>query len=783
VSASEPIAGCRHCGSAILDRRAPAGFCCQGCAQVHGLILSCGLARYYELRTEAIAPVDATILRGGDFTWLRAAQSLADSAGSRSIRLGLRGVSCIGCVWLIEKTLGDEPGLVAARVNAHQAAVTIEWNAGADLAAAAEKLCAFGYLIVPEGQAGQAVDDGLSLRIGLCGAFAMNAMLNAIPGYMGLRADEAYAGVFRLLSAGCATLSLLVGGTFFLTRALASLKHRQLHMDLPISLGLLAAYFASFVGWAWGLPTLEYWDFVSLFTFLMLVGRWTQERAIETNRRRLPATSPQLRTVPVYADEHSVTPTRQAPVAELKAGQIYGVPAGQVAPVCGRLLDAAAELSLVWINGESEPVPYPQGRLIPSGGLNLGQHEIRVCAAEDWADSMVRKLSETSGDGAFRPRTLERILTIYLGTVIVIALLGFGLRGALTHDWGAALQSAISVLIVSCPCAIGLAFPLATELTVGALRRSGVYARDPRIWERALSVRRVVFDKTGTLSLETPRLTNPEALAELPAQARAALATLVDQNLHPFGRGLREALGVAAVRTCEGRLESIPGKGMVLQDAHGTRWTLGRPDWHRRPASPAAGSETEFCRNGERLALFSFAEEPRPHAAEEIAALRAQGLEVFVLSGDRPAKVAALLQAVGLPPSAGLGDLSPEQKATWIREHDGKHTLMLGDGANDALAFTEATLRGTPVVDLSLLEQKADFYLLGRDLRGLSKLFAMTRLRRRVLTEVFVFTVSYNVLVIALSLAGLMSPLLATVLMPASAILTLLHVTARLRRR
>jgi Cu2+-exporting ATPase len=222
--------------------------------------------------------------------------------------------------------------------------------------------------------------------------------------------------------------------------------------------------------------------------------------------------------------------------------------------------------------------------------------------------------------------------------------------------------------------------------------------------------------------------------------------------------------------------------GMAFIDSTGIRWTLGRPDWHRPASGPAPGAQTEFCRNGEQLALFSFQEEPRPNAAEEIAALRAQGLKVFVLSGDRPAKVAALLQAVGLPASAGLGDLSPEQKAAWVRDHDGQHTLMLGDGANDALAFTEATLRGTPVVDLSLLEQKADFYLLGRDLRGLSKLFAVARLRRRVLTEVFLFTVSYNVLVIALSLAGLMSPLLATVLMPASAILTLLHVTARLRR-
>jgi Cu2+-exporting ATPase len=781
VSASE-TSSCRHCGSAILDRRAPAGFCCQGCEQVHGLILSCGLARYYELRTDAIAPVDAAILRGGDFGWLREAQAQAATAGRKSLRLGIRGVSCIGCVWLIEKTLTEEPRLVAARVNAHQGALTVEWDDGADLAAAAAKLCGFGYLLVPEDQAGETEDNGLTLRLGLCGAFAMNAMLNAVPGYMGLRADDAYAGVFRLLSAGCATLSLLVGGSFFIVRAVAALKHRQLHMDLPIALGLVAAYLASFAGWAWALPTLEYWDFVSLFTFLMLVGRWTQERAIEANRRRLPAASPLLRTVPVYADERSAQPSRHAPVSELKAGDIHGVPSGQVAPVCGRLLTSDAELSLVWINGESDPIPYPQGRLIPSGGLNLGPQELRVRAAEDWADSMVRKLSETSGEGAFRPRLLERILTAYLGAVLALALLGFGLRGALTHDWGAALQAAISVLIVSCPCAIGLAFPLATELAVGALRRSGVYARDAGIWERALAVRRVVFDKTGTLSLETPRLINPDALARLDATEKAALAALVDHNLHPFGRGLREALGASVATTLEGRLESIPGKGMALTDANGRRWTLGRVDWHRASEGSTPGAQTEFCRDGARIALFDFAEEPRPHAAEEIAALRALGLEVFVLSGDKPAKVAALLQSVGLPAQAGLGDLSPEQKADWIRRHDGGRTLMLGDGANDALAFTEATLRGTPVVDLSLLEQKADFYLLGRDLRGLGRLFALARLRRRVLTEVFAFTVAYNLLVIGLALAGVMSPLLATILMPASAILTLLHVTARLRR-
>jgi Cu2+-exporting ATPase len=381
------------------------------------------------------------------------------------------------------------------------------------------------------------------------------------------------------------------------------------------------------------------------------------------------------------------------------------------------------------------------------------------------------------------PRQLERILGLYLGVVLTLAALAFGLRGALTGDWPQALQAAISILIVSCPCAIGLAFPLATELAVGTLRRAGVYLRDHRVWERALRVRQVVFDKTGTLTLESPRLGNPEQLTGLPAEARRALFALVNTNLHPFGRSLREALAQhedpAAIA---GTLSNIPGAGVMLTDAQGVRWTIGKPGWQGSAPAPTGMSAAEFCRDGTRLALFLFAEQSRAYAKEVIDGLRADGVAIFILSGDQSEKVAALLGQLGLTASSGLGGLSPEQKADWIRRHDGATTLMLGDGANDALAFSEATLRGTPVVDLGLLEQKADFYLLGRDLRGLGRLFAVARHRRRVLIEVFLFTIVYNLVAIGLSAAGLMSPLLATVMMPTSAILTLLHVTWRMRK-
>ncbi len=776
MSASETTSACLHCGSPITDPAAPVGHCCAGCAQVRRLILDCGLAKFYELRGEAVPPVSAANLETADLGWLAEAQQGAEALGRRELRLGLRGLACVGCVWLVEGRLAGRDGILDARVNPDSGTLRLRWEPGADLTGAAADLRRFGYRMTPDdGKADET--DGLTLRLGLCAAFAMNGMLHALPGYLGMPADDPMAGVFRLINVGLATLSLLVGGSLFVARAWAGLRARQLHMDLPIALGLLAAFAASFVGWSAGRPDLEYWDFVSVFTFLMLVGRWTQERAIAANRRRLPESGPVARKVTVHGDGGR---TREAEPAALKVGDEIGVPPGHLVPVSGRLLSAPTDLSLAWINGESEPVAFPTGRRVPAGALNVGPSPLRLSAEETWGDSLLRRLRDAGGDGAFRPEELGRILGLYLAVVLAIGLGAFGWVGFGQGDWPEALQRMISVLVVSCPCAIGLAFPMATELAVGALRRRGVYVRDASVWERARRIRRVALDKTGTLTLEHPTPTDIAGLLGLDAAALSALVRLTESNLHPFARGIRECLPAGAT-PAEGALLFHPGLGAELTTANGVRWTLGKPGWQGSAEGAAGASATELSRDGTRVRLITFREALRPGARADIDRLRARGLDVTVLSGDSPDRVRAKVAELGLPATAALGALAPADKAAWIRK-EGERTLMVGDGANDALAFAEAALRGTPVVDQSLLEQKADFYLLGRGLGGIARLLEVADLRRRVLTEVFVFALAYNALTVGLALAGHMSPLLASVMMPTSAILTVLHVTARLRK-
>jgi Cu2+-exporting ATPase len=290
-------------------------------------------------------------------------------------------------------------------------------------------------------------------------------------------------------------------------------------------------------------------------------------------------------------------------------------------------------------------------------------------------------------------------------------------------------------------------------------------------------VKKIIFDKTGTLTLETMALLDPDELASLSPEEKSALLTLVQDNLHPVSCCLRELLLAEGVEPAAlPRPAETIGSGLEIQ-VEGSLWRLGRPGWAGQGRGDAL-----FTRNGEMLASFCFCEEVRPDAAGEIAALRREGRDIYILSGDRPAKVSATAVRLDLPATHCLAEMSPERKASWVKAKDKQDTLVIGDGANDSLAFDHAWASGTPAIDRGLLEHKADFYFLGRGLNGIRSLFAAAALRRLTNRRVTGFAIAYNAVAITLCLAGVMRPLLAAILMPLSSLVSLAIVFTSMRR-
>lgn len=779
---------CRHCGAP-----APAGaeFCCAGCTYVFRLVNEAGLDAYYDIKDPVTTPADPGLLQARDWAWLQEAQTAAEARarhGMAELVLDIQGVSCAGCVWLIDRLFQQQQIEGRIETNAQTGQVRLQWTVppssppsstpplAFDAAAFARRLQTFNYLLGPADDAPPTRSESRALagRIGLCAAFSMNVMLFTLPHYFGMEASFTYARLFDTLAMVFATLSLLAGGGYFLKRAVAALRARLLHIDLPIALGIVGAYAGSLVGWAMGREDYMYFDFVAPFILLMLVGRWAQIAAIERNQRRLLRRQPMAPRVRVRQPDGTLAALSPERV---EAGMVFEVESGQHLPVEARLDSAEAAFSLAWINGEAESRVFRAGQRVPAGAQVVSRAPATFAATQAWTDSLLARLLQPAPRHEARSRLLERVIQAYLVGILALATLaGLGWLLA-TGDPVHAGAIVTAILVVSCPCALGLAFPLVEEWATVALRRRGVFLKAADVWERLRRVRTLAFDKTGTLTLETPVLQNPHALDALHPEARAALLALVADNPHPVSRTLHEAVLAAGVGPAlPGEVAETIGAGVTLGP-----WSLGKPGWRDQAVHPAASGDVVLARDGQALAVFRLTDAPRADAAAEIAALRAGGLEVAILSGDRHEKVDTLARALDLPCGAARGELSPQAKADWVDQHDADSVLMLGDGANDSLAFDRAGCRGTPIIHRGMLAKRADFYYLGKGIGGIRALLEVNAARHRTQRVLLIFMIAYNLTTVGLATAGLMAPLLAAVLMPLSSLATLAIVALGMR--
>ncbi len=776
---------CEHCGTEFSPGAGGERFCCKGCEYVAELISEQGFAQFYDLKQGlAVAPVRSRPFEEHDFSWLgpkvaAAEVKAADRGDAARLDLGLEGISCVGCVWLVEKLFARHPGSIRAAANPSSGRLHLEWvPEQCELEVFLRELCQFGYVAAPAGMAGGDHERRrLASRLGLCGAFALNTMVFSLPGYLGMPADFEFAALFRLVAFLSATLSMLVGGGYFMDRAWRAARAGSLHIDLPIALGLVAAYAGSIAGWVAGSERLMYFDFVSIFVFLMLGGRYLQTSAVERNRRRLMRQQPVPEAVPC-ADDPEKTVGRE----EILPGLKFRLGPGQALPVSGVLAEGEADFSLEWIHGEADPLRFSAGGRLPGGAILLSRTPAVVEAGERWEDSLLAKLTANTGGDRGSPG-LDRVLRVYLLVVLALGAVALGFW-AWRGDWLTGAQAMISVFVVSCPCALGVAIPLADDLAGSAMERLGVFVRSASLWPRLRRVRRVVFDKTGTLTLERPVLENPEAVSGLDDAAALALARMTRGSLHPVSRSLLEALGSRGQKLLAGHGDAetreFPGLGVV-----GGNWSLGKAGWsgEGEGRSPAESSGSELRENGTLRASFHFRESLRPGAAATLRNLERSGLSLHILSGDHPEKVRLMAEALGIPGPQAIGWLSPEEKASRVKALDQQDTLYLGDGANDSLAFDASLVTGTPVVDRSLLESKADFFTLGAGLEFLPDLLGTATARALAVRATFGFALLYNLTTVAFSMAGHMSPLLAAILMPLSSIASILIVVATSRRK
>ncbi len=781
---------CAHCGSEFRTRRRDERFCCAGCRVVYEALHAGGLGSFYELlggrKLDPAVHADAATELGTGIE--RAIQDAENHAliTSKAARISLRvgNLTCTACIWLIEHLFRKHSGALKFTTDTNRSLLTLWWNPGEFVVRDfLSELHRFGYQVslCDESQEPPTAESAsLLTRLGVTGGLALNAMAFTLPTYLGLSAESELSGLFALISFASASLAMAVGGSYFFRRAWLALRAGVMHMDVPIALGLFFAYMGSIAGWIFHIEGLHYFDFVAIFTFLMLAGRWLHLRWLDRNRMQIHARGQSLsRTVRILPDHSREMISMDAVIS----GDLLEILRRGLVPTRAILLADEASFAVDWITGEPDPLTLTQGREIPAGARNVSSTPILVRAREDFSGSLLQSLlnskndEEESGDPEANSPSAHWMRP-YMTVVLAAAFLGAGIWMVCDHSLGRALQVLISVLVVSCPCALGLALPLLNERILASLRDDGIYVRVHSLWSRLSQVRTIAFDKTGTLTETIHRVSNPEVFDLLRSTDLYALRMLTDQNEHPYARALREEIGsrfgsvdvISETNVHEAPYH--PGKGMEIT-FDGARWRLGRDDWATGNGSCDLRSGCTLSVDGTSVARFSISESVRDGAVREMESLRQRGYDLYLISGDPDEeRVNQIACQLGFTEEETRFNQSPEEKAAWIESVGPEKTLYLGDGGNDRLAMEISGVKGTPATGSREVEGQADFVFTGRGFRVLTRILEATRQRTAALYALFGIALPYNVIVIAISLAGKMNPLLAAILMPLSSIVT-----------
>ena len=695
--------------------------------------------------------------------------------GTAHLELAVEGVGCAGCIRKIEGRLKQLPGVVDARLNFTNRRLAVDWHenelAAADLIAALEGI---GYQAHPFQSERVESEEAQHMRwlvkcLAVAGFAAMNIMLLSVSIWSGSDMSQETRDFFHWLSALIALPAAAYAGQPFFQSAWRASRAGNLNMDVPISLGVLLALGMSLVETATHAQH-AYFDSATMLLFFLLCGR-AIDHAMRRKTRVVAGNLAALKAD--FAHRFDGTELVRVPAAVVKPDDRLLVRPGDRIPADGVVLSGTSELDASLVTGETLRRPIGPGGILHAGAVNFsGTLTMRVTAAGSGTliDEVERLLEKAVTARSRYVRLADRAARMYAPVVhatAALTLIGWLAVGASTHD---AIITAIAVLIITCPCALALAIPAVQVVASGALFRAGVILNSGDAIERLAEIDTVVFDKTGTLTLPEPRVVTPIMIdpALLEKAARLALSS-------------RHPLAAAVAREAR---ERVPYEGATEEPGQGVRVTISGAE--ARLGSPAFCSVTKidsigpstsviaFSHNGESIVL-QVRQALRHDAIKTAAALRALGLKLMILSGDRGDAVRPVASALGI--ADWRAALTPAEKIAEIEELKarGHRVLMVGDGLNDAPALAAAHVSLSPISAADLTQAQADAVFLGERLRPVRDAIATARRARRLMHQNLWLAVIYNVIAVPVAIAGLVTPLIAAAAMSVSSILVTLN--------
>jgi len=801
MSATPDPEHCFHCGEPapagshyrIVYQGEAKSACCLGCEAVAQTIIDSGNADYYRLRTDLPKTPEAALeeLKNLKLYDLPEVQSsfVRSEGATREASLILEGIVCAACVWLNERHLHQLPGVLSADINFSTRRARVRWDdSRIHLSDILKSIQDIGYLAHPfdpgrQEELFRKERETAIRRLAIAGLGMMQVMMYAVPEYL---AGEGEMGMdiealMRFASLILTTPVVFYSAWPFFQTAWRDLKARRVGMDVPVALGVGAAYVASIYGTFTGSEEV-YFDAVVMFVFFLLTGRFLEmsarkssAEAAETLIKLIPAAARRLPAYPASREEEMVG------AVKLAAGDHVLVGPGDSFPADGEVVEGRSSVDESLLTGESMPVIKHPASLVIGGSLNLESPVVvRVdkVGQDTVLSGIVRLLDRALAEKPRLAQIADRVAGWFVLVLLVVAALVAGVWYLV--EPARAFWITVSVLVVTCPCALALATPAALTAALGRLTRLGLLSTRGHALETLARATDFVFDKTGTLTTGQFSLLDADVRRGGRAQALALARALEQGATHPVAAALREAAGEedsAPVRMAE-QLRYTPGRGIV-GEIEGRAYRLGAPEFVGAlpPADRFPPGRTVVGLADEEgvLAWFALGDALRPQARQLIADLKRLGVRLHLYSGDRAENVLALARELGIEDARG--EMLPADKLSAVRalQAGGAIVAMTGDGVNDAPVLAQAQVSIAVDQGAEAAQAAADMVLLSSEIGRLADGVRLARKTQVVIRQNLAWSASYNALAVPAAALGHVTPWMAGIGMSLSSLLVVLN--------